>query len=254
MRNALEFQQVSLRYGGSGVSVRRGAVLALDGLSLGVAPGQVFGFIGPNGAGKTTAIQVLLGFLPPSTGTATVFGLDVRDGLARRRLGYMPENAAFYPLLTAVELMRNYARFFNLPSGLARDRAAALLEEVGLGSAAHRRLGTYSRGMLQRFGMAQALINDPDLIILDEPTSGMDPLGRMDVRAMIGRWKRMGKTVFFSSHELSEVERVCDEVALLARGRVVAQGAPETLTRPGESLEQFFLRAIGGRPDREERP
>ena len=145
-------------------------------------------------------------------------------------------------------------RLFGLGGRALRDRAAELLQHIGLRHAADRRLGTYSRGMLQRIGLAQALINDPDLVILDEPTSGLDPLGRLDIRRIIGGLRARGKTVFFSSHELSEVERVCDHLAILAGGRVVAEGAADRLATPGESLEQYFLRVVNANTSREESP
>ncbi|MDZ4199425.1 MAG: ABC transporter ATP-binding protein [Kiritimatiellia bacterium] len=218
--------------------------VALDGVRLRVDSGRVFGFLGPNGAGKTTLIQVLMGFVAPTSGEVRLLGEDVRRTIARRRVGYLPETPAFYPFLSAREWLILAGRIFGLRGPSLQDRAARLLEEVGLIEAADRRMGTFSRGMLQRIGLAQALINDGDLILLDEPTSGMDPIGRMDIRALIDTWRRAGKTVFFSSHELSEVETVCDEVAILVRGRIRAQGTPEALKRPGESLEQVFIRTV----------
>jgi len=222
-----------------------GGVTALQGVSLQVEEGKVYGFLGPNGAGKTTCMHVLLGFIPPTAGAAYLFGTDVRQSIARRRLGYLSEHPEIYPYLTARELLRLMGRLFGLGGRTLRARSAALLEQLGLTAAADRRLGTYSRGMLQRIGLAQALINDPDLIILDEPTSGLDPLGRLDIRRLIAGLRARGKTIFFSSHELSEVERVCDHLAILANGRVVAEGAADRLAAPGESLEQYFLRVVG---------
>lgn len=242
---AVDFDRVTVRFRPPGRD--GGTVMALEEVSFALEPGRVFGFIGPNGAGKTTAIQCMLGFLAPKSGAVRLFGEDARTSPARARLGYQPESAAFYPHLTGRELLRFFGRLFGLPSAECDRRAARLLEETGLAHAADRRMGGYSRGMLQRIGLAQALVNEPQLVILDEPASGMDPLGRMDVRALIARLKAAGRTVLFSSHELSEVERICDEVALLCAGRIVARGPPESLTRPGESLEQYFLRMVGGR-------
>ncbi len=223
---------------------RQGSVTALDRLSLAVEEGRVFGFLGPNGAGKTTAMHVLLGFVAPTSGEARIFGVDVRESIARERIGYLPELPDTYRFLTGRELLRVTGRLFRM-SGRALDaRVEALLAEVDLAEAADRRIGTYSRGMLQRIGLAQALVNDPGLVILDEPTSGMDPLGRMRIRRVIAGLRERGKTVFFSSHELSEVELVCDAVAIIARGRVVASGPARDLVRPGESLEQYFLRTV----------
>lgn len=239
---AIQIQDLTVRFAG-----RRGAgtTTALDRVSLAVEAGHVLGFIGPNGAGKTTALQVILGFLPPTSGSVRVYGEDVRRSIARQRIGYMPEWPGFPSCLTARELLIAFGRLFGLRTVELGERADRLLEEVGLTSASRRWIGTYSRGMLQRLGLAQALINNPDLVILDEPTSGLDPLGRAEVRALIERLRARGCTVFFSSHELSEVERVCDSIALLADGRIIAQGPPDALKEdPGESLEQFFLRKI----------
>ncbi len=227
-------------------------VEAIAGLNLRVERGCVFGFLGPNGAGKTTTIQALLGFVPPDAGTVRLLGEDVRRSVARQRVGYLPETPFFYPFLSGRELLEACARLFGLPRAEGRRRAEALLRRVGLADAADRRVGTYSRGMLQRAGLAQALVNDPDLVILDEPTSGMDPLGRMDVRGLIAELRGQGKTIFFSSHELSEVELVCDRVAVLVGGRVAAEGPPATLGAGEGSLESHFLdivrraRAEGG--------
>ena len=223
---------------------RQGTVTALDRLSLTVEEGRVFGFLGPNGAGKTTTMHVLLGFVAPTSGDARIFGVDVRQSIARERIGYLPELPDTYRFLSGRELLRLTGRLFRMRGPALDARVDELLAEVGLADAANRRIGTYSRGMLQRIGLAQALVNDPGLVILDEPTSGMDPLGRMRIRRVIAGLRARGKTVFFSSHELSEVELVCDTVAIVARGRVVASGPAGTLVRPGESLEQYFLRTV----------
>ena len=221
-------------------------VIALDGLSLSVPIGSVVGFLGPNGAGKTTAIHVLLGFQQATSGSAFLFGRDVREPIARQRIGYLPEHPDVYRFLTGREMLRFAGRLCGLSGNRLQSRVATVLEEVDLSTAADRRIAGYSRGMRQRICLAQALIHEPDLLILDEPTGGLDPIGRAQIRRIIGNWRTQGKTVFFSSHELSEVELVCDQVCILARGRVVAQGAPSALTAPGESLEQFFMRKVGG--------
>lgn len=223
---------------------RGGAVEALRGLSLAVEEGTVFGFLGPNGAGKTTAIHVLLGFVQPVSGSASVFGEDVSRSIARQRIGYLSELPDTYPFLTGRELLAMAGRLFGLGGRRLRDRIDQLLQTVDLARAADRLIGTYSRGMMQRIGLAQSMINDPDLFILDEPTGGLDPLGRMEVRRIIADLRARGKTVFFSSHELSEVELVCDRLAVVAQGRVVAEGRAASLVRPGESLEQYFLRVV----------
>jgi ABC-2 type transport system ATP-binding protein len=238
--HALEIQDLVVTFPGG----RSGPVRALDGVNLQVTSGRVFGFLGPNGAGKTTLIQTLMGFMAPTSGTVRLLGEDVRQSIARRRVGYLPESPAFHPFLTAREWVELAGRLFGLSGRPLRERADRLLTLVGLAAAADRRIGTYSRGMLQRTGLAQALINDGDLILLDEPTSGMDPIGRMEVRGLIDDWRRAGKTIFFSSHELSEVETVCNEVAILTRGRIQAQGEPATLKQSDESLEQAFVRVV----------
>ncbi len=223
-------------------------IRALDGISLCVPAGTVFGFLGPNGAGKTTTIQAALGFVAPTAGCVRLLGLDAQSAEARRRIGFLPEPPAAYPFLTAREWVEACGRLSGLSRGESRSRAARWLERLGLADAAHRRIAGFSRGMLQRLGLAQALVHDPELLILDEPTSGMDPLGRLDIRALLADLRACGKTVFFSSHELSEVELVCDRVAIVNRGRVAFEGAPAERLRAGESLEQLFLRVVRG-PD-----
>jgi ABC-2 type transport system ATP-binding protein len=220
--------------------------VAVHDLSLQVQPGEVFGFLGPNGAGKTSTMNVLLGFTPPTGGAARIFGVDVREPIARQRIGYLPEQTYYYKFLTAEELLRLYAEIFGLPRAEADRRIDAVLKLVELEHARKRPIKTYSKGMQQRAGLAQALINNPDLLILDEPTSGLDPLGRMKVREIIQRLKGEGKTVFFSSHELGEVETVCDRVAILHQGELKAEGRVADLQREhAANLEQVFLKLVG---------
>ncbi len=239
MGPAIDMRAVTVRFPSRG-----GVVTALDGLDLTVEPGQVFGFLGPNGAGKTTAMHVLLGFIEATEGEARLFGRDVRESIARRRIGYLPEHPDTYRFLTGRELLDATAALFRFDRRTRRQRVGEAIEAVDLGSAATRRIATYSRGMMQRICLAQALINDPDLVILDEPTGGLDPIGRMDIRRIIGELRDRGKTVFFSSHELSEVELVCDTLAILSRGRIAAQGPAESLVAPGEQLEKVFMKVI----------
>ena len=241
MESAIRIENLTVEFAGG-----TGIFRAVDGLSLTVGRGEVFGFLGPNGAGKSTTMHVLLGFVAATGGQASIFGTDVQAAIARRRIGYLPEQPDTYPFLTGRELLMLTGRLFGVPSAALRRRVDALLEELGLADAASRRIGTYSRGMLQRICLAQALVNEPDLLILDEPTGGLDPFGRRDVRNLIARLKAEGRTIFFSSHELSEVELVCDHLAVLSRGRLVAQGAARDLVPPGESLERYFLRVAGG--------
>jgi len=198
---------------------------ALDGLSLEVQPGEVFGFLGPNGAGKTTTLKLLLRLVFPSSGSAMLLGRPAGDIEARRRLGYLPEQPYFYDHLTAEELLTYYAALLGLGAAARRTRVAGLLDAVAIGAERRTQLRKFSKGMLQRVGIAQALLNNPDLVILDEPMSGLDPLGRRDVRALILQLRDRGCTVFFSSHVLSDAEALCSRVAILARGRLVATGS-----------------------------
>jgi ABC-2 type transport system ATP-binding protein len=219
---------------------------ALQGISFQVQAGEVFGFLGPNGAGKTTTMNVLLGFVAATSGNAYLFGVNVREPVARQRIGYLPELTYYYKFLTAEELLRFYARIFKIPREEREARIDEVLKLVELEHARKRPLRTYSKGMQQRAGLAQALINDPDLLILDEPTSGLDPIGRMKVREIIQRLKNQGKTVFFSSHELGEVETVCDRVAIMNQGELKVLGRVEELVEEYQcNLEQIFLRIIG---------
>lgn len=224
--------------------------VAVNNLSLSVHAGEVFGFLGPNGAGKTSTMNVLLGFVPPTSGTASIFGVNVEQTIARQRLGYLPELTYYYKFLTAEELLRFYARIFGLEKAERERRIDAVLKLVELEHARKRLIKTYSKGMQQRVGLAQALINNPDLLILDEPTSGLDPLGRMKVRRIIQRLKNEGKTVFFSSHELGEVETVCDRVAIMHQGELRVLGRVDDLAREHQcNLEQLFLKIVGFQPE-----
>jgi ABC-2 type transport system ATP-binding protein len=224
---------------------RQTGKVALVGLDLEVRAGEVFGFLGPNGAGKTTTMNVLLGFIPPTGGAASLFGIDVRQPIARQRIGYLPELTYYYKFLTGEELLRFYAKIFGLSRAETDRRIALLLKLVELEAAAKRPIKSYSKGMQQRVGLAQSLINNPDLLILDEPTSGLDPLGRMKVREIIQRLKDEGKTVFFSSHELGEVETVCDRVAIVHQGELRAVGSVAEVSAGHENLEKAFLKVVG---------
>jgi ABC-2 type transport system ATP-binding protein len=220
--------------------------VAVKDLSLEVKQGEVFGFLGPNGAGKTTTINILLGFIEPTSGYATIFGVDTRQPIARNRIGYLPELTYYYKFLTAEELLRFYARLFEIPKDVVEKRIDEVLKLVELDHARNRQIKTYSKGMQQRIGLAQAIINDPDLLILDEPTSGLDPIGKMKVRQIIQRLKSEGKTVFFSSHELGEVETVSDRVAILHEGELKVEGKVQDLLNKYKcNLEQVFLKVIG---------
>jgi ABC-2 type transport system ATP-binding protein len=236
----IRIENLRVEYSGSTRKV------AVNGLNLTVQPGEVFGFLGPNGAGKTTTMNVLLGFVNPTGGAAHIFGVNVRDPIARQRIGYLPELTYYYKFLTAEELLRFYARIFQVPKAEVEARIDQVLRLVELEPARKKLIKTYSKGMQQRAGLAQALINNPDLLILDEPTSGLDPIGRMKVRQIIQRLKNEGKTVFFSSHELGEVETVCDRVAILNQGQLKVEGKVNELMAKYEcNLEQIFLKVIG---------
>jgi ABC-2 type transport system ATP-binding protein len=211
---------------------RRRPYRALDRLTLDVRPGEVFGFLGPNGAGKTTTLKLLMQLVYPTSGTASILGRPLGDIAMKRRIGYLPENPYFYDYLTAEELLAYFAGLFGYTGAERRERVSRLLDEVGLGSERRLPLRKFSKGMIQRVGLAQALVNDPEVIFLDEPMSGLDPLGRRDVRALILRLRDEGRTVFFSSHILSDAETLCSRIAIVAGGRMAATGAlSDLLTR-----------------------
>lgn len=244
MTHIIQIEDLVVEY----VSKERGEGVkrAVNGLSLSIGEGEVFGFLGPNGAGKTTTMKVLLGFMPPTRGSASLFGTDVRQPIARQRIGYLPELTYYYKFLTTEELLRFYARIFRIPKAEREARIDAVLKLVELQDARKKQIKTYSKGMQQRAGLAQALINNPDLLILDEPTSGLDPIGRMKVREIIQRLMDEGKTVLFSSHELGEVETVCDQVGILHQGELKEHGAvADLVAKHGTHLEQIFLNVVG---------
>ena len=244
MNTVLEIRDLRVEFPSRELGGR--AKLAVDGLNLKVESGEVFGFLGPNGAGKTTTMNVLLGFINAYGGSAWIYGVDARRSIARQRIGYLPELTYYYKFLSTEELLRFYARIFRIPHAERERRIDAVLKLVDLEAARKQLIKTYSKGMQQRVGLAQALINDPDLLILDEPTSGLDPVGRMKVRQIIQHLKKQGKTVFFSSHELGEVETVCDRVAILHEGRLLVEGKVGDLTQQYQChLEQIFLKIIG---------
>ena len=197
---------------------------ALDRLTLEVREGEVFGFLGPNGAGKTTTLKLLMQLVFPTSGRAEILGRPLGELAVKRRIGYLPENPYFYDYLTAEELLMYFGALFGYDAVERRRRAGRLLDQVGIAGERRLQLRKFSKGMLQRVGIAQALLNDPDLVILDEPMSGLDPLGRRDVRALILNLRDRGCTVFFSSHVLSDAEALCSRVAILARGRLVTIG------------------------------
>ena len=204
-------------------------VEAVRHVDLDVAKGAIYGFIGPNGAGKTTVIKMLTGLIRPTRGEAWINGLSVSDPDSRRGLGFLPEGTFFHEYLTGAEFLDFHAQLLNLPASVRRQRIPDLLERVGLGHAADLRIRRYSKGMRQRVGLAQTLIGDPELLILDEPMSGLDPLGRRDVRDLILSLRDDGKTVFVTSHILGDAELICDHVAIILGGEIVSEGCLDEL-------------------------
>lgn len=239
--NVIEYSGVTKRF----KSWPRGSrVLALDGFSLRVEQGEVFGFLGPNGAGKSTALKILLNLIFPDTGVVTLMGRNVADALARRHVGFLPENPYFYDYLSAEELLWFGGRASGLDDAAIRTRSEMLLHRVDLAAVSKRPLRTYSKGMQQRVGLALALIHDPSVVVLDEPMSGLDPIGRKMVGDLILELKREGKTVFFSSHILTDIERFCDRAGIIVRGRLRLQENVQTLLAGANSLEEVFLREV----------
>jgi ABC-2 type transport system ATP-binding protein len=225
--------------------------VALQGLSLEVQPGEIFGFIGPNGAGKTTTIKILVGLLRPDAGQASIFGVDARDHRARARLSYLPEMPDFYDYLRPAEFLLHCGRLSGIPAGSIKARTPEILARVGLDAGERRPLRKFSKGMLQRIGIAQTLLADPDLFIFDEPMSGLDPIGRRWVKDLILELGRAGKTVFFSSHVLAEAEAVCTRVAFLNRGRVIGQGMLSDLLQNHRAPTEILLQGGAARTDPE---
>ena len=203
---------------------RRRSYRALDRLTLEIDTGEVFGFLGPNGAGKTTTLKLLMQLIFPTSGRAQILGRPVGDLSTRQRIGYLPENPSFYDYLTAEELLGYFGHLFGYSGIERRKRVATLLDRVGIGAERRLQLRKFSKGMIQRVGIAQALLNDPEVVFLDEPMSGLDPLGRRDVRQLILELRDQGRTVFFSSHILADAEALCRRVAVVAGGRLAASG------------------------------
>ena len=208
---------------------RRPRVEAVKSISFEIPAGQVFGLLGPNGSGKSTTIKMILGLLFPTAGSLEVLGASPRATAVKSRIGYLPEESYLYPHLTPLETLTFYARLFRLPGAVARERIAELLEMIGLAHARHRPVGEFSKGMARRIGLAQALLNDPELVILDEPTAGLDPQGTRQVKDLILALAARGKTVLLTSHLLADVEDVCRQVAILFNGRILAHGTLDAL-------------------------
>jgi ABC-2 type transport system ATP-binding protein len=238
--NAVEATGLAKRYAGPLGGAPHDA---LKGVDLAVPAGEAFGLIGPNGAGKTTFVKALLGILSPTAGTVRLFGLDPADPRARARVGYVPERLLLRPAWTPLEILESVARMKGVR--LARHGAMDLLEEVGIAEAAGRKVGAFSKGMRQRVGLALALVGEPELLVLDEPTDGLDPVGRIDIRNLLARRLARGATLFLNSHLLAETERICSRIGILSGGRIVREGPLEALTRSGKA---WIVRFAPGAP------
>ncbi|MBV8884640.1 MAG: ABC transporter ATP-binding protein [Chroococcidiopsidaceae cyanobacterium CP_BM_RX_35] len=223
-------------------------IVSLKTCSLTVYQGETFGLLGPNGAGKTTLLKLLLGILRSSSGQGFLLGQPLGDRAVKQRIGYLPENPYFYDFLTGWEFLQMAAGIFQIPASVQRQRLPQLLELVGMSQAVARKkqMRQYSKGMLQRIGMAQALINEPELVFLDEPMSGLDPLGRYQMREIILSLQAQGKTIFLNSHVLSEVEQICDRIAILAKGELICSGS---LTELLGSADTYQVKGRGGNSD-----
>lgn len=225
---------------------RKRKVRALDNLSLSIDPGQIFGFLGANGAGKTTTLKLLMRLIFPTSGSAQILGHDIQDVRMHQRIGYLPENPYFYDYLTAREFLDYCAEIFGFPAAARKKRAADLLARVNLDEKRwDTQLRKFSKGMLQRVGLAQSLINDPEIVFLDEPMSGLDPVGRREVRDLIASLRDEGKTVFMCSHILSDIEVLCDRVAILKRGRLAQVGFLDELRKTTEGPNRMEVIATG---------
>jgi ABC-2 type transport system ATP-binding protein len=226
--------------------LRKRKVRALDGLSLSIDGGQIFGFLGANGAGKTTTLKLLMRLIFPTTGSARILGHDIQDVRMHQRIGYLPENPYFYDYLTAREFLDYFAQIFGFPAAVRKKRAADLLARVKLDEKRwDTQLRKFSKGMLQRVGLAQSLVNDPEIVFLDEPMSGLDPVGRREVRDLIAALRDEGKTVFMCSHILSDIEVLCDQVAILKKGRLAQVGYLDELRRKTEGPNRMEVMATG---------
>ena len=241
--NAISLSNIRKSYR---TGLRRRRKAAVEDLSLEVPTGEIFGLLGPNGAGKTTTIKVLLGIVFPDGGSGSLLGQPLGGRAAHDRLGFLPEQPYFYSFLTAEKGLELYGRFFGLDRGALKKRSGELLDMVGLRSDTHLTLNKYSKGMLQRFGIAQALLSDPELVMMDEPSSGLDPVGQKEVRDILLNLKEQGKTIFLSSHQLSEVENICDSVTIVNAGRSVREGRLADLLSV-EGLTRIVLK--GGGPN-----
>jgi ABC-2 type transport system ATP-binding protein len=240
---ALEVSGLSVGYKGGFMKPGRRVV---HDLSFSVKPGEVLGFLGPNGAGKSTTIKTIMGFVLPEAGDVRVFGLPAGTAEAKAQIGYLPEVALYYPFLTPLETLRLYGKLQGLTGKALEEESYALLRRVGLEGREKQQLRTFSKGMQQRLGIAQALLGKPALLVLDEVSSGVDPIGRRDLRELLGEVRQQGTTIFFSSHELDEVAQLCDRVILIYNGKVVAEHIMDAHLRSGigSPLESYFVETM----------
>jgi ABC-2 type transport system ATP-binding protein len=229
-------------------------VRALDDVTLRVEQGEIFGFLGPNGAGKTTTLKILMDLLRPTSGSTRILGEPSGSVSMRQRIGYLPENPYFYDYLTAEELLTYVGKLFGIRQPALSRKVTALLQSVGLESARNQQLRKFSKGMVQRIGIAQALLNDPEIVFLDEPMSGLDPLGRREVREVIRTLKSGGTTVFFSSHILPDVEAICDRVAIMNKGKLLETGALEDILKVRIEGHEIILSRIDASMEAQLRP
>jgi ABC-2 type transport system ATP-binding protein len=221
-----------------------GEVEIISDLSLRVKKGEIYGFLGPNGAGKTTTVKMVVGLLFPDKGEITVNGQPAGSPEAKHQLGFMSENPQFYRHLRAREVLEFVGELFGLSKEVIQSRAPQLLQQVGLEKSGEDMVRNFSKGMHQRLAFAAALMNDPVLLVLDEPLDGLDPLGRQDFKQLIRQWHKEGRTIFFSSHILSDVEELCDRVGIIANGKLIAEGSPKELAKNRGTLEDYFVEVV----------
>jgi ABC-2 type transport system ATP-binding protein len=244
MAAAIEIENLTKEYPFGFLNLKKKT--SLEGLTMQVTDGEVFGFLGPNGAGKSTTIKLLMRLIFPTAGTARILGKSISDIEMHRDIGYLPEQPYFYDYLTAAELLDYFARIHDMPGELRRERVETMLEKVGLTGAKKIQLRKYSKGMLQRVGIAQAILHDPKVVILDEPMSGLDPVGRREVRDIILELKKAGKTVLFSTHILSDAEMLCDRVGVIVGGKLRGVGAPDEIVGIAATGMEILFEYSGG--------
>ena len=245
MNTAIKIENLTKIYKLSG----RKKVIGLLNFNLEVNEGEIFGLLGPNGSGKTTLFKTILGLISPTKGKVEILGKDAADVEVKKEIGFLPENPYYYEYLTGTELLNFYGDIFNLPENVKKKRSDELLSTVGLAKAKHMALGNYSKGMLERIGFACALLNDPKLLILDEPTTGLDPIGGRESRDLLMKLKSEGKTILLSSHFLSEAEKICDRIGILHQGELLVVGELKKLLQEekAETFEDLFIKIVRGR-------